>query len=337
MKKSNLKKDDFVLIDFDLNLYSTSFFDGLADSLKNSKIQIIEKINNESVKNIFHKIKQVLTWFFTPLSFWIRNRKKARFVFCWQQFYGLFLLFILHFFRSKSSTKIIVLNFIYIPKKGFFGKLYKKFVYFAISDKHLHRVFCNSSKEIEEYSKHFSLPLSLFKFERFSLTRKIPDDIVSEKGDYFLSAGRSNRDYNFLIDVFRKMPEEKLYIVCDNLNEKNIPPNVKVFPNTFLNEYYQLLAKCFAVIISLADAQASSGQLVLQDASMFSKPIIVTENNGIKDYLNSNCIVISKEEGAVLTAINSLKNAETYRSFSQKNASKLDYQFGVSVGEDAII
>lgn len=267
-----------------------------------------KKVCNGSQKKKFSNIKRYFAYFSTALKLFNSRRKYERII-AWQQFFGIILCWLLKIFHSKSNVKITILTFIYKEKKGFFGKLYKRFVKKALTSKQLEYVIVLSSSEIDYYSNIFDIKKDLFRFIPIGIDKK-PKYEIDDEG-YFLSAGRSNRDYQFLINAFKEIPKSKLVIICDNLNCKQVPSNVIILNNCFGNEYEKYISKCHCMIISLCNEPVSSGQLVANNAMVYNKPIIATINSGITDY------VIDKENGLIIEKnVNDLQNAIAYLSDS---------------------
>lgn len=114
---------------------------------------------------------------------------------------------------------------------------------------------------------------------------------------------------------------------------------------TYLNhchgdEYLRELSNCYAVIVPLKDTDISSGQLVLLQAMMFGKPIIVTQNDTVSDYVQDgfNGLIIDKSKDALLKAVNKLYEKEFYRMLSRNARSCFEHNFdtfslGIQVGK----
>lgn len=106
------------------------------------------------------------------------------------------------------------------------------------------------------------------------------------------------------------------------------------------NKYYEELSKCYAVILPLENIHVSSGQLVLIQAMMLGKPIIVTQNDTVSDYIldGVNGIVIEKDVDALFDAVTRLENEKFYKLLSQNARNSYEenfsvYSFGMRVGK----
>ena len=67
---------------------------------------------------------------------------------------------------------------------------------------------------------------------------------------------------------------------------KSVPDNIEILADCHDNDFFRELAKCKAVIVPLEDTHISSGQLVIIQAMMYGKPVVVTENDTVKDYVD---------------------------------------------------
>jgi glycosyltransferase involved in cell wall biosynthesis len=104
---------------------------------------------------------------------------------------------------------------------------------------------------------------------------------------YYFSGGYSNRDYASLIRAFTKVPQ-KLIIVSSFLNgdldDVAVPDNVKVLRDVPFAEFDRLLRGATACIFPLK-YNLSGGQSVLVHGMKLQKPIIVSENSVMREYI----------------------------------------------------
>lgn len=285
--------------------------------------------------------KQVVVFLFTLKVF--LKRKKYNHIVFWQQIYGLYFLCFCRLFHVKKVNSVTILTLIYKEKEGFAGRIWKKFFDYALTSKYVDKIIVYSEHECNYLVQKFDINPTLIEWTNFGM----PDEstfykINSEKPDqngYFLDAGRSNRDHDFLV----KSMNESIYKVhiVDHYYEGKSTDNCKVIRNiTFGKELYEEIANCFAVVVPLIDRNISAGQTVFIQAMMFGKPIIVTESNTISEYVQDhvNGLVIKKDSEALQkTMIELANNEKLYHDFSE-NAKKI-YQkkftrerLGVNVG-----
>ncbi len=323
MRKADKKKCALI---FDCEFKNSDrFANGIKDSLN------MEVVWFNYVANNCGKIKRYALYMLKPFQF-LFKMKKYSLIICWQQFYGIFLLFFTRIFHLKKD--IAILNFIYIDKRGILGNVFYKFISFCIKSRNLKKIFVNSSAESQKYSELFNIPIDKFYYQRINFNINDYPKLVVKKGKYFVSAGRSNRDYDFLVNTFKSLDDE-LYIVCDTYKPKTeLTKNIHILKDCFNDSYFKLLSECFASIISLGDSDSSSGQLAIFDSAQYSKPIIVTKNKGIEDYLVPNCILIDKNIDSLKSAIKSLKDEKFYSDKTVKNDynNEAIYFFALNIG-----
>ena len=115
-----------------------------------------------------------------------------------------------------SKPRLVLLGFIYTDRKSpILAKL--KFFYMWCVLRLADCIICYSPYETQKNSKLFDLPNTRFEYMPFGLHLALPEDIESLKstqGEYALSAGRSGRDYNLLIEAFSHL-DYPLHIVSD--------------------------------------------------------------------------------------------------------------------------
>lgn len=300
---------------------------------ENSKVQweVESLISNGTRKSFWNKLSVYCKYFLFPMKVFI-HRKSYQNIIAWQQFYGIVLAFYCAVFRSKGrSPKISILTFIYKKKSGISGKIFHWFVNKALTYRNIEKVCVLSSYEVERYSQMFPQIAEKLYFTHFGLSEK-DSGIVASKGDYFLSAGRSNRDYDFLVETFRLL-DDKLVIISDTYKCSNLPVNVRILDHCFGKEYEEYVANCYAMIVSLCNEPISSGQLVALNGFKYKKPIIVTKNMGIVDYINNGKtgILIDKKPKALIDAITQIKNETTYAEMSSFIKGFSDYDYGKNI------
>jgi glycosyltransferase involved in cell wall biosynthesis len=252
------------------------------------------------------------------------NRNEYKYLLAWQQFFGILLAFYCILFNVKKYPKIIILTFIYKEKQGIFKYIYYKFIKTVLKSKYICKIICFAASEKEYYLKKFNLSEDKIVHTYYGIepTSNKAQFLNVMDNKYFLSVGRSNRDYEFLFDAFEKN-KEKLIVLCDDIIPRK-SENITTLNNIFGDEYINYLSNCIAVIIPLKDENISSGQLVFLRALELGKPVIVTTNNTITEYLKNgyNCIVIEKTFEALSEAINRIKDDKEFYSLLVNNGKK---------------
>lgn len=306
--------ENVILIDFELH-GNWGFRDALEKSTgKRWKVLGLQSnFDHGGYKDLIRYSK----YFSFPLSIFFR-KKKYETVLAWQQFYGLILAFYFRLFRVKNGPEIYIMTFIYKAKQSLLGRLYYLFVRYSIESKFVKNIFVYSIHEQEYYSDLFKIPKEVFKPVKLG----VEDDAnrmnfpLPDMG-YYLSAGRSNRDYRFLIDAWKRQ-DRKLKIVSDALQIQE-DDNIEVLDNCYGFDYKTMIAHSHAVIIPLQDEDVSSGQLVLLHAMMFGKPVIITKNNALESYIvdGENGFVIEKTLESIDSALSKIEDPLIYKKMCE--------------------
>lgn len=276
----------------------------------------IEAVSNKRRKNKFSEIYRYFKYFSLPFSIYI-DRKQYENIIAWQQFYGLLYAFYCKIFHSKKYNKLVIMTFIYKPKKGILGKIYYKFIRYIVKSKYIDTIVCFSEQECENYAKIFNIPREKFQFCTLGLEKIDIKETTLSGEKYILSSGRSNRDYVFLYESL-KNTKYNVKILSDECNLKSTG-NIKIYKNIFNEDYYKMLEQSYLVIIPLKDENISSGQLAILQAMQLGKPIICTQSSAITDYIKDgiNGFIVKKDKDQLISKIDELyKNEELYKKIS---------------------
>lgn len=318
---SSTKKKIIILLDTE----ATSGW-GFTSALQESyEVDCINKISNtpEYHKGLGNIRRQLCYLTLAIKAIFCCKRYDA--VIAWQQFFGIYMGAIMRFLHLGIKCPIIIMTFIYKPRTGFKGKLYQRFVKYALSAKQVKRVTVYSQSEVNHYSKLLGLPQ-----ERFTALHLGIDDtpVETTKGDFIFSTGRSLRDYDFLCNA---SPENfPVVIAADNYYPKIDKKHITVLRDCFGDAMLHRMAECFCVVVPLKDTETSSGQLVILQAMMLGKPVIVTENKTARFYLEDNQtgFIIDKTQAALQNALKILsEDREKYNEISQNARNEFSEKF----------
>jgi glycosyltransferase involved in cell wall biosynthesis len=143
----------------------------------------------------------------------------------------------------------------------------------------------NSSYEINALHERFGIPLNALRFVPLAAT-VAPQRTAEAEPLIVLSAGRTLRDYDMLIEVSRHL-DAPLTIVCgdQDLRDTELPPGVTVHRELARTRYLELLRTCAVVLLPLRPTQRATGQVVLLEAMAYGKPVVTTRSPGTQDYI----------------------------------------------------
>jgi glycosyltransferase involved in cell wall biosynthesis len=246
----------------------------------------------------------------------------------WQQVYGIALALLIRLLHLRPQIKICILSFIVAPTKqhGFFRYV----IDYALHSSCVKSIVCYNEAEMALYKQIF--PGVAHKFSAATLSEDIENiqnyQIMDE--GYYVAAGRSNRDNDFLIEYFSKHPDKKLHLITDQTNGTKLPDNVLLLDKTFGHDYLQQIAGCTAVVMAFKDDTMSAGQLVFLHALQFGKPVVATRSKCLSGYIldGVNGLEIDKDESALDIALNRLNVTDYYKSISSNALSDYKQRFG---------
>lgn len=323
---------NIILVDFTLS-GEWEFHRAVEQS--SGKKWIVKSVVSNQHGSMWLKLLRYIKYFSVPFSIFV-NRKRYSSILAWQQFYGIILAFYMRLFKVKNAPQITVMTFIYKPKKGLVGKLYASFMNYVVKSEYITRFIVFSESEKEYYAKLFDISADKFVSEKLGI-----EDLVNKydvtQGEYYVAAGRSNRDYQFLRDSWSKK-NPILKIICDTCKGTNTE-NIFYNKQCHNEEYFRELAGCNVAIVPLEDERISSGQLVFLQAMMFGKPVIVTDNETVYNYVQNgvNGIIIDKSKKCLEDALK-LLNEKTYYEKVSKDAREIFekeytiYAMGLRIG-----
>lgn len=265
---------------------------------------------------LFGNIYRYFNYIFFPFLIFLR-RKKINYIIGWQQFFAIFYCFFCNLFKVKKENIVIVCNFTYKEKKGFIGKIYKKIITYCIKNKYLDYIHVPSKKYAEKCSVNFNIPIEKFIITTFGLpdTYEQWKNSKVEYDNYSLAIGRSNRDYDFLINVWKKLPKEyKLLIICDQYKtNQELPENIILRNDITGDKQYPYIINCKLMIIPIKDGNICSGDTVLLKAMSYYKAVVITEPSTLAEmYIKNmeNGICIEKDINKFAERIIGLLNAK---------------------------
>ena len=255
----------------------------LQDGLNDSKAWNF--ITESYISNGSHSgggnVIRYLRYFTFPWKVFL-HRKKYDCILGWQQFYAINFAFYCRMFHVRKTNKVVALNFTYKRKGGFLGKIYDRYMRFAICSDYIDYFHVPSGNYAESCSKDLNIPIEKFIITTFG----VPDiydqwknSKVQEK-DYTLSIGRSNRDFDFLVRSWKRpcLHDHKLVIISDIYHPKEtLPGNVRLINNVVGDASFPWIANSNMMIIPIDDGSICSGDTVLLNGMLMKKPVIITK------------------------------------------------------------
>lgn len=312
----NSTKRNVVIADCSIEEIQT-FADGIAETI-GEPVEIITSFKKKySTKSLWGKIKYYTTFFTFSFKIW-RRRKEFKLVLGWQQFYALNFGFYSRLFGSKNKDLTsVAVNYTYKQKPGIIGKLYASYMrYCTNAVNFLHVLSFGYAKRINQelgfpidkiLVTHFGTPDFAEKWE------KLPNP---ETEPYVLSIGRSNRDFDFLVDIWSQpqLADHRLIILADLWKPSHpLPPNVTHYDNVLGEKSFAYIANAELSVVPVDDPLICSGDTVLLNSMMMKVPVAVTNPSTLSDmYITDGYdgIYIERDAAAAAEKIASVLNNE---------------------------
>ena len=289
--------------------------------------------SNQPRTGIMSELRRYATYIFRPLS--VVFRKDLDRIVAWQQFYGISYAFWSRLLRRPKTARLTVMTFIYKPKGGIAGKVYERFIGYALRSRYIDTVTCSSSAECDRYSEVFGVPRERFTFVPWCVEDRSSEHPFdpSREGGYVLASGRSNRDYPLLVEAATGAGF-RVKIIDDTLGDVHCPPNVEVIGNAWGGASLDYLANCEAFVIPIGDPDVSAGQTVLLQAWSFEKPVVCTRGAGLSDdYIEDGVdgLLVGKDAGEMRDALERLvADADLRRRLGEAGRRKYEEGYSLS-------
>lgn len=275
-----------------------TFING-CNEVANQPFEIISKISNWGYDNRIRNLWRFILYFIFPFKIFF-HRTDYNVVVGWQQFYAIGFAFFCKLFHVKKENVLVIANFTYKRKKSLSGWLFHKYMKFSCNNKYVDYLHVPSFKYVPICCKELGLEESKFIVTGFGIPDTYDEmkDLKVPLEDYSLSIGRSNRDFDFLVDVWKQdcLKNKTLVIASDTWKPSiELPKNVIHHNDIKYDESFAWFNNCNLCITSIADGNICSGDTVLLTGMMFAKPVVVTIPSTlaemyVKDEDNGLCI-----------------------------------------------
>lgn len=208
--------------------------------------------------------------------------------------------------KMKITMSMFIFNH---SSSGLKDRLKVFFYRLALYSKRVENVVVHSNIEVRKLSEVF--PKAKDKFKYVPVGVNMPDARAAhpKRSGVVFSAGRDNRDYDFLIDALNGS-DFKVEIVCHWLEQPE-SKNIRVLHNCFWQDTIDRMASADVVVIPLKeDNPVSSGQTVFLQAMHLGIPVIVTDIPPTRDYIKDsyNGLLIKNNAEELTYAITRLQN-----------------------------
>lgn len=333
-------KRNVILSDMPLD-ENWDFRNGLEYETK-KKWEIRNCVTNQG-RSFWYNVYRYLMYFYFPFTIFL-NRMSYDKIVSWQSFHGVLFAFYCRLFNVKKSNYVLIKNFTYKPKgNGLIGRFYYKWMRYIVKSQYIDKFVCTSKTFCDYCAKQFDEPVDRFVYLPFGVedfTKVLTEKELKAREDFILSLGRSNRDWDWLINSFADT-KYKVKIICDQLHRTDLPENIEILNNVWFEDSYRYLAKCKLAIIPIMDGKIGSGETVLLQTMSFGKPIIINKPSCLADdYIEDGetGLVVNKDSEELLAAVEHLyDDQELYDRLSKQERMKYEnehsiYRYGRYIG-----
>ena len=295
-------------------------------------------LNNDSIEINSPKGRILLiSWLKGCLKVLLYSRRSDTII-CWYDFQAVLCWWICHL--TFMRRKIVCINILLKDKSSLRNKivsyLYKKSLLSSCFSASVTSVkygeWLNKKLGIDaKYTLIHDVYHDSYRFEQ--AVDVIPNSVFC--------GGNNGRDWKFIIEVARKMPNIKfnivmphdIYLKYHSIFTKNMNVRYDIPYNEFMKEL------CSSSIVCLPlDTQAPAGLIVMFQAAANLKPLITTKTVTTMEYINKErCIIISNELDVWVNSIksclenieNSNKRALNFRDYLYCNCSEEIFVNGI--------
>ncbi len=277
-------------------------------------------VSNKGRSRGYNVVRYFKYVFFPLLAYWKRGSYGT--IFAWQQFYAVGFCFWARLLGGKVENRVVGKNLIYRAKKGLAGRIYLKWLKYATGSDVREEYTVSSEAYRDMVAAETGVGRERLKYvpfgkEDFTQTSEAEAERTEnrdwEAGSYALALGRSNRDYDWMVESLAGTGR-RVHIISDEYRPKGaLPENVRVSGNLSGLAVLPYLRDAATMILPLKDGTMDSGETVLLMGYMFSKPVVVTGPSCLaEDYVDDGRtgLVIPKTGEALRTALERLDREE---------------------------
>jgi len=297
-----MNKHNLFVIDCDWDEIA-GFYDVIKNAFNDRELEIYSDDCtiplNKSRKGIFGEIKRYFNYFFVAWKiFWRRNEYEM--IFCWQQFYALIFCLYSGIFHTKKRNLVIACNYTY-KEKNKFRRIYHYFMKKCMNN-YLDFIHVPSMEYADIIAREFGFDRDRIITAAFGIPDyfdKYKDSNIpigeTDKGYYF-SVGRSNRDFDFLIEAWGG---QRLVIASDTYAGITKKPNIVIKNDISADDQYEWIMHSKAIIIPIDKPKIASGDTTLLTAMSFGQIVVVTRPSTLAEmYIEDEWDGITIEKNA---------------------------------------
>jgi len=276
--------------------YDPINFNWLAKQFENTEFDSKTYGMADSKKNRTVKWRRILL-FYNYINLAIRSllhSKESDIIVSWNFIVGAFAGFFCKILFLKRT--ILSINMI-SNEKGFFNKMVRKIVYNKAFNYPKFYATVNSEELIDSYSNNFIINRAHFFLLPDCIRHEYENAPYSIGNKKVFCGGEAMRDWPTLFKAAKLLPSVKFVGVARRKlfdTKLEIPANVEMYYDTEPDFFYEQLKKSSLVALPLS-TKAPAGLIVMIQAALLSKPIIITKTSSTLNYIENmrNGILVS--------------------------------------------
>jgi glycosyltransferase involved in cell wall biosynthesis len=224
--------------------------------------------------------------------------KKPNYIFTFECGWTSTIVSMIQTFGIRRQSKHIILQFIMREKESNYKSKIKYLIMRAIFSS-IFMAVCSARGEAEYYQKVFKWENRKAIFVPCFTDIKFLNTNMKANGKYILSAGRTFRDYDTLLEAAKGIDKEIIIVAGKGtIDEKRVAENVTVKYDIPIDELTEMIEESLFLVIPLEERKISIGQSVFLQAMAMGKGVIVTKTIASADYIenmNDGILVKAKD------------------------------------------
>lgn len=323
-----MKPNYIILADCDPDEIST--FSQGCEQTAAVPFSIRSAISNKGHGSLLKRLGRYASYFTFPFGIFLRRRRYDMIV-GWQQFHAINFAFFCRLTGVKKRCKVVCVNYTYKTKPGLVGRIYERYMRYAIGKGYVDAIHVPSHAYADEVAKTLGFPrerIIVIPFgtpDNYEPWSRLESPVAGEP--YSLAIGRSNRDFDFLAAMWSR-PELKghrLVIISDSWKPTApLPPDITHLDNVVGDASFPYIANCRLSLVPVEHPLICSGDTVLLNSMMMLKPVVVTSPSTLAEmYVTDgfNGLYIDKTDIAASAAkVAALLESEAEMSRMGRNA-----------------
>lgn len=258
-------------------------------------------IPNYSMKDRTVKFRIILLYFkyMVQVIKAIRWSAKDDIIVCWNFTTGMGAGLINRLFLRKR--RILALNMISHFSSGMVSKIRFFIFRLAMNQSDFH-ITVNAANYIAINAKRFKVPERKFFVLPDPVKDRFPFKVNIKNDGYVFSGGEAQRDWRLLFEAARQLPDIAFKVVARKKYVDPaliVPANVHLLFDVEYDHFSRLMASAALVVIPLTST-FPCGLIVIGDAGLMKKAVIVTRTPSTENYILPN-------ETGILIEVNDLE------------------------------